>query len=81
MYLGYQPNELIVKEENVEITGMYGDRWRNRRYSKDYITRSDAENHFKGKWIWHGSRFQKAILTFLHMEVACYLFKNNPPIF
>ena len=39
MYLGYQPNEIIVKEDNVEITGMYGDIWKKKifkrlRYSK-----------------------------------------------
>lgn len=26
-YIGYQPNELIVKENTFEIKGMYGDEW------------------------------------------------------
>ena len=26
-YIGYQPNELVVKDDSFEITGMYGNEW------------------------------------------------------
>ena len=80
MYLGYQSNELIVKEENVEITGMYGYIWKKGDFKKITLLKR-CRKLFQKKMDLARIRFQKAILTLLHMEVACYLFINHPPIF
>ena len=80
MYLGYKPNKFIVKEETVQITGMYGDRWKKEDIQQVTLSkRCQKSSQRKMDLVWLS--FQKVILKFLPMEVACYLFKNHLPIF
>ena len=90
MYLGYQPNELIVKEENVEITGMYGDIWKKEDFQKITLLEEmpkiiSKENGFGTDMISKG-HFKVASygssLLFIHKPSPYILIQtNDKPIF
>ena len=90
MYLGYQPNELIVKEDTVEITGMYGDIWKKEDFQKITLLEEmpkilSKENGFGTDMISKGhfnvSSYGSSLL-FIHNPSPYILIQtNDKPIF
>jgi Domain of unknown function (DUF3784) len=90
MYLGYQPNELIVKEATIEITGMYGQSWKISNVQKITLLEEmpevlSKENGFGLATISKGHfnvRSYGSSLLFVHKQSPYILIEmNHKPIF